>query len=547
MVDSARKSIGIGIPYEFVIVDGGSTDGSLEWLRQQKDVSLLEHGKLMGLIKAFNDGCDISKGKYVILANDDIEFRYESIQNSIAYMDDHPLCGVGCFPQNRTTKDYTVSVVQAWKNGKQVYVPYGQVCIMPRWLGDKLGWWQDYVSYAGDTHVSCMVWEIGLTVDSMDSCCIDDFVVQDKLREINNPVDHFKGGHPDSTLWRQRWTRNGRLGPIIPPAPTVSSPLGKRPKRLVYAPLYESSAYPIQLQSKFGMRKYLAERYLVSEVNYRLDPEELHYTISMFEPDVVFIQCQDAKIINYDFLMREKDEHKKAVFVSWNGDYHPENLYSAEYMQLMKQFDIASFAMADVATEYVKAGINYRYWQIGFEEYEALPDSQIDKNRYDVVFLANCYSKKREELGRILKSDPRIKVGIYGKWPSSVRVDGANLYDFKAGDAVYRSSKIAIGDNQFEKSIGYVSNRLFQAMHSGVFYLQQRVPGMGDLLGLQEGVHYGGWDSLEDLKLKIRYWLDRPEEMRRIAKAGKEFIDQNHSFRNRAEEFDKMIADLKRT
>ena len=45
MVKSVRSSVGLGIPYELVIVEGGSTDGSLEWLRKQPDVVLIEQGK----------------------------------------------------------------------------------------------------------------------------------------------------------------------------------------------------------------------------------------------------------------------------------------------------------------------------------------------------------------------------------------------------------------------------------------------------------------------------------------------------------------------
>ena len=40
MVNSVRSSVGVGIPYEIVLVDGGSTDGTLEWARAQSDIAL---------------------------------------------------------------------------------------------------------------------------------------------------------------------------------------------------------------------------------------------------------------------------------------------------------------------------------------------------------------------------------------------------------------------------------------------------------------------------------------------------------------------------
>ena len=76
MVRSVRDSCAAveGFRHELVLVDGGSTDGTLEWLRGQPDVRLVEHGDLKGAVKAFNDGAHAARGQYIIMANDDIEF-----------------------------------------------------------------------------------------------------------------------------------------------------------------------------------------------------------------------------------------------------------------------------------------------------------------------------------------------------------------------------------------------------------------------------------------------------------------------------------------
>ena len=41
MVKSVRKSIGTGVPYEIIIVDGGSKDGTIQWCKDQSDVHRL--------------------------------------------------------------------------------------------------------------------------------------------------------------------------------------------------------------------------------------------------------------------------------------------------------------------------------------------------------------------------------------------------------------------------------------------------------------------------------------------------------------------------
>lgn len=547
-INSVRKSVGIGIPYEIVVVDGGSTDGTLEWLKSESNVVLIEHGKLLGAVKSFNDGCGKSSGRYVILANDDIEFRYESIQNSISFMDDHPEIGIGCFPQNRDSAEYTVSKMPAVVNGRKSWCYYGQVCIVPKWLGDRVGWWGDYLhTYGGDNELSCNIAELGFKIEPMDSCCIDDHKVDDELRKINNQIDHMTGTHPDSKLWVKKWTRNGLLGPNLKSYPSIQNPLKKVP-RLVYAPIYESSRYPHQLVTKYGLRKSLSEKFLVSEVNYRVDPDELYYTISMFLPDVVLIQYHDPKIINYDFMMRLRDEFPNMKLISWNGDYNDKTLQSPEYIQVAKLFDVATFVTMNYYQDYSRLGINYKYWQVSFEDYPKILDSEIERNKFDVIFQANCYSKFRMELGEILRRKNQWKVGLFGSWPSHIKSNGNTLYDFRAGDILYKSSKIALGDNQFANSIGYVSNRMFQAMHAGAFYLQQNIVGLEDLLGFVDGEHLILWDDFGDLVEKITYWLDpnRDSERKRISDNGRLFVDRNHSFDSRVEEFMKFVSEVKK-
>lgn len=59
--------------YEVIIADGGSTDGTLDYLKSldNDNVKLIEQGKLTGSVKAFNACFKIAKGDYVIPIADD--------------------------------------------------------------------------------------------------------------------------------------------------------------------------------------------------------------------------------------------------------------------------------------------------------------------------------------------------------------------------------------------------------------------------------------------------------------------------------------------
>lgn len=538
MIDSARLSVGRGIPYEIVVVDGGSTDGTPAWCKTQPDINFIQQGELLGAVKAFNEGFKNAKGRYVVIANDDIEFVDESIQAAYAYIEDHKDVGIGCFYQDRGNREWHIELLAATYKGKNVSVPYGQVCIVPRWLGDKVGWWGNYTkTYAGDNELSCNVYELGYKIVPVPCACIHDRMPMDELRIKNSgSVDLHKGYHPDSIAYAKKWLSEGRHGPTIVDKPVIPNPL-KRKLRVLYAPIYEHSvtAGGIQLKTKRGLREALAKRCSVTEVDYTVNPLLIFDVAMMLKPDVFILQFHNAEAFPLNLMQELRSEHKESVFVNWNGDYNPSVLTSYAYIELMNQFDIASFVSADIKKHYK----NWMYWQIGYEESTAVPDKFTPK--HDVLFLGNEYSAKRRELGAVLKSLKKTDIGIYGDW-KSFKANGSNLYDFDSGQKLYKNCKIALGDCQWRDSVGYVSNRILQCLYAGTFMLQQSFKGMEKYTGLKNGVHLVTWDEIDELPELINYWLKNDEKRKKIAEEGKKYVTEYHSFDVRVDELFKRLT-----
>ncbi len=107
MVQSFRDNLLPGIQYEVVLVDGGSNDGTIEWAKSQFDVRLIEDGALLGAISAFTRGAQAAQGKYVLLANDDVAFRRNSIVPAIVHLESNMKCGAVAFADNRPVANYT--------------------------------------------------------------------------------------------------------------------------------------------------------------------------------------------------------------------------------------------------------------------------------------------------------------------------------------------------------------------------------------------------------------------------------------------------------
>ncbi|RED52884.1 GT2 family glycosyltransferase [Cohnella lupini] len=68
-------------PYELIFVDNGSTDGSVAWLSQQPDVSLIANRTNKGFAAACNQGAALATGDHILLLNNDtiVSHRWLSV------------------------------------------------------------------------------------------------------------------------------------------------------------------------------------------------------------------------------------------------------------------------------------------------------------------------------------------------------------------------------------------------------------------------------------------------------------------------------------
>jgi GT2 family glycosyltransferase len=88
----------INYNYEIIVVDGGSTDGTINWLYKQKDViTILQHNRGEFLGKKIerrswgyfmNLGFKCSQGEYILMISDDCLIVPNAINNGIKYFDE---------------------------------------------------------------------------------------------------------------------------------------------------------------------------------------------------------------------------------------------------------------------------------------------------------------------------------------------------------------------------------------------------------------------------------------------------------------------------
>jgi len=183
MVYSVRRSAA-DLTYEIVLCDGGSSDGTLVWIKQQPDIRLIEHGELRGAIAAFNDAASLARGHYTVFANDDLHFVGDSLRRAVAYMIAHPETGIGCFYTDRANRGHHVAMMPAhYADSRPASVYYNGIVILPRWLGEKLGWWTlpGARTYGGDNALCARSLEAGWPVVPLDGCHVMEVIPGDEL------------------------------------------------------------------------------------------------------------------------------------------------------------------------------------------------------------------------------------------------------------------------------------------------------------------------------------------------------------------------------
>src|SRR3990167_9509324 len=183
-VTESRKSRG-DLPYEFVICDGGSTDGSREWLVAQQDVIFLGDRTLDGAVTAYNRAFLCTRGNYLALLNDDCVPLESVLAEAVAMLEAAPNIGQVAIPfdrQGRTTL--------AHQRGQPVASYSVLLTETARAVAAVCGglWNPLYHTYGGDWELSCLIHERGWRVAAFPRGGVLDFGHEprhDALRTAN--------------------------------------------------------------------------------------------------------------------------------------------------------------------------------------------------------------------------------------------------------------------------------------------------------------------------------------------------------------------------
>lgn len=203
----------LDVPYEIIVVDGGSTDGTIDWLNKQRDIiTIVQHNRETVDGKSrrkrswgyfMNLGFKCAEGRYVCMISDDSVVHPDTLANGVRHFDREIDRGrrIGAvafywrsWPEE---KKYRLCLTL----GDKMMVNHG---LFLREAVERVGWIDDknYDFYCADGDLSLKIWRAGYEIIACDDALLEHFERADPhIREQN-----LAKLNTDWTSYLERWT-----------------------------------------------------------------------------------------------------------------------------------------------------------------------------------------------------------------------------------------------------------------------------------------------------------------------------------------------------
>jgi len=192
--------------YEIVIADGGSTDGTIKYLKKHENVILIEQKKLTGAVKASNECFKRASGDFIFLATDDFEIIPNVIKKACVTMEKEPKIGL-IGPKMQEVKHGNLHNVLLWMQPYWVISP--KIYIFQRKVLKEINYFDEkFRTYYVDVDAPLKVMSLGYSIAVTRDVGIIHHRIHDQKINIAK-AKNIKRIHTESEYHhlRQKWVR----------------------------------------------------------------------------------------------------------------------------------------------------------------------------------------------------------------------------------------------------------------------------------------------------------------------------------------------------
>lgn len=165
----------------------------------------------------------------------------------------------------------------------------------------------------------------------------------------------------------------------------------------------------------------------------------------------------------------------------------------------------------------------------------------------DLVFVGSYYPNRAELFEKLTDFD----LGIWGPGWEKLKSDSSLIRFLRGGQVkpetwlkIYSACKIVLAthyqDTENRFPVYQASPRIFEALACGAFVMTDNQKDV--FLLFKDGKHLVGFDNVQDLIGKVKYYLEHPIERKEIANQGRQEVLKNHTYTHRIEKLLSFVS-----
>lgn len=178
--------------HEIIVIDGGSTDGTIEYLQSRDDITSVFQGKLLGAPRAYNQVWHEVESKYTCWLSDDTELTNSGLDLAVQILENDPGIGmVGLKTKDVVGPRVNIPYVGALSEYRILNCNHG---VMPTELVRSVGFFnEDYPMYMIDPDLTASILCTGKRVVMTRSVCVLHRPAWALVDKAIKKKDRFKG------------------------------------------------------------------------------------------------------------------------------------------------------------------------------------------------------------------------------------------------------------------------------------------------------------------------------------------------------------------